>query len=276
MGKFDGSDLCMNSDDFFSMEELPESMIFVGGGYIGCELACIMQALGVQTTIVTRSKILKQLDDDISQRLLANLKHLGVTLMLNSPHKKVTQEKNGSLTLHLVPGKEGEERPNKVTASRILLSMGRPPNVGPLELEENTGVKLDPRNGSILVDEFQNTSVEGVYSVGDICSIGINWSLTPVAVRAGRILSERLFNGKVNLKMSYENIATVIFSHPPIASVGLTEREAIERHGEEALIVYRSDFINMFYSPAKRQEDKIHSYFKLVCLKTGGGEGPAH
>jgi glutathione reductase (NADPH) len=132
-------------------------------------------------------------------------------------------------------------------------------------LEENTSIALE--KGCVVVDHLQNTTVEGVYSIGDVTTIGNKWSLTPVAVRSGRMLSERLFNGKTGLHMKYENIATVIFSHPPIGSVGLSFNEACAKHGEENIVVYKSDFINMFYSPAKNQEDKLHTYFKIICLK---------
>ena len=112
----------------------------------------------------------------------------------------------------------------------------------------------------------------GVYCIGDVCSIGQAWSLTPVAIRAGRILSERLFNGKKDLKMKYENIATVIFAHPPIGSVGYSEQDAEAKFGKENLHVYKTEFINMFYSPCKKQEDKLKTVFKIICLKEG--EGP--
>jgi glutathione reductase (NADPH) len=106
---------------------------------------------------------------------------------------------------------------SKINTDRILIALGRPPCVEGLGLE-NTGIKT--RKGVVIVDEFQNTSVNGVYAIGDVTD---NFNLTPVAIRAGRILSERLFNNKPNLKMVYKNIPTVIFSHPPIGSIGLSE-----------------------------------------------------
>ena len=133
----------------------------------------------------------------------------------------------------------------------------------PLQLV-NTGVKVE--NGVIKVDEYQNTTVPGVYAIGDVTD-AIN--LTPVAIRAGRMLSERLFNGKTGLKMLYKNVATIIFSHPPIGTVGMSETEAKQTFGEENVTVYKSQFTNMFYSLAKSDDKKLSSFFKLVCQGKG-------
>ena len=113
-----------------------------------------------------------------------------------------------------------------------------------------------------MVDEFQNTNVPGIYAIGDVTN---QVNLTPVAIRQGRIVSERVFNGQKDLKMCYDNIATVIFSHPPIGSVGLKEEEAVKKWGEDKVKCYRSKFINMFYSPAMTQEKKQSSLFKVIC-----------
>jgi glutathione reductase (NADPH) len=103
--------------------------------------------------------------------------------------------------------------------------------------------------------------------------------LTPVAIRAGRICAERIFNGRTGLKMNYANIPTVIFSHPPIGTCGLSERDALAKYGKEKIEVFNSQFTNMYYSPAETQDKKLSSYFKLVCLKIAEPEkdkGNAH
>jgi glutathione reductase (NADPH) len=148
LGGFLGSELCMNSNDFFEMSELPKSIICIGGGYIGVELAQIMAAFGVKVTLVTRGDILKHLDRDIVEKLMESMRKLGVEIMLNRPHKAVTQHENGSLILHL-HAKEGEL--NQLASDKILLAMGRPPNVLALGLE-NTGIKV--QNNFLAVDEF--------------------------------------------------------------------------------------------------------------------------
>jgi glutathione reductase (NADPH) len=259
---FPGSEFCITSDGFFEMSELPKRMVCIGGGYIGVECAQIMAALGVKVTLVVRSMILKQIDRDIIEVLMKNLEILGVEVRTNSPHKTVAQEADGTLTLHL---DTDDHKTNRINTDCILIALGRPPLIDNLCLE-NTGVKT--QKGVVVVDEYQNTSVEGVYAIGDVTD---NFTLTPVAIRAGRILSERLFNGKTNLKMLYRNIATVIFSHPPIGSLGMSEAEAIKAHGETNIITHKSTFINMFYSPARDQEKKQKSMFKIICLKRGDG-----
>ena len=110
---------------------------------------------------------------------------------------------------------------------------------------EKSGIDVKPKSGLIEVDEFENTSREGIYAIGDVTG---KVNLTPVAVRAGRILSERLFNSRPTLKMNYENVATVVFSHPPIGKLGLTESEAIKKFGEDRVKVHKSQFTNMFFS----------------------------
>lgn len=145
---------------------------------------------------------------------------------------------NGKLKIHMEDGSE-------IVADKVLSAIGRAPNTDSLHLEK-AGVKSDPKSGLILVDEYQNTSQEGIYAVGDIVKDGI--ALTPVAVRAGRILSERLFNNRPNLKMDYSNVATVIFSHPPIGTVGMSETDALKMYGADRVRIYTSKFVNMFYS----------------------------
>ena len=134
-----------------------------------------------------------------------------------------------------------------IEAEKILSAIGRPPLVDGLNLEA-AGVKTE--RGAVVVDEYQNTSTEGIYALGDVT--GNKYSLTPVAIRAGRILAERLFNAKNGRKMKYENIPTVVFSHPTIAYVGLTEQQANDKFGGAANVkVYKSTFKNMFYALAR-------------------------
>ena len=219
-GGFPGMDLCMNSDDFFTMEELPEKMVVIGGGYIGIELAQILAAFGVKVTLVVRSIMLRFMDRDIIDVLLENMQKLGIEVRLNSPHESVTQNDDGTLKVNLKSG-------DSIECNKCLVALGRPPNVEPLQLN-NTGVQI--KNGAIVVDEFQNTTVPGVYAIGDVTNVA---TLTPVAIRAGRVVVERIFNNRPTLKVNYDNIATIIFSHPPIGTVGMSGQEAIAKFGEE-------------------------------------------
>ena len=125
----------------------------------------------------------------------------------------------------------------------VLQAVGRSPNTGNLDLT-NTDVQLYS-SGAVVVDEFEDTKVKTIHALGDVTG---KVNLTPVAVKAGRILSERLFNGKHHLKMDYENIPSVIFSHPPLGSIGLSEENAIKKYGEGNVNIYKTEFKNMHYS----------------------------
>lgn len=137
-----------------------------------------------------------------------------------------------------------------------LWAVGRKPNVQ-LNLEA-AGVNLDS-SGFIKVDEFQNTSAKNIYALGDVCGKAL---LTPVAIAAGRRLAQRLFNNKTSLKLEYEYIPTVVFSHPPIGTIGLTEEEAAKKYGTSNVKIYRSEFTPLYYAITKH---KVKCHMKLVC-----------
>ena len=145
-----------------------------------------------------------------------------------------------------------------VDAERVLSAVGRKPNLEPMKLDK-AGVKIE--RGAVAVDEYQNTNVPGIYAIGDATN---QVNLTPVAIRQGRLVSERIFNNQPHLKMKYEGIPSVIFSHPPTGMIGITEEQARKKYGSEKVKVYKSRFVNMFYSPAQ-DDKKLKSIFKLVC-----------
>ena len=140
----------------------------------------------------------------------------------------------------------------------VIWAIGRRPNVATLGFEE-AGVRLDV-HGHIATDEYQNTSVQGIYAVGDVTGRA---ALTPVAIAAGRRLADRLFGGASDARLDYENIPSVVFSHPPIGTVGYSEEQAIERFGERRIKVYSSRFTNMYYAVLER---KAPTLVKLVTL----------
>eukprot|EP01027_Heterolobosea_sp_BB2_P004103 GEZU01006222.1.p2 GENE.GEZU01006222.1~~GEZU01006222.1.p2 ORF type:complete len:242 (+),score=111.06 GEZU01006222.1:897-1622(+) len=143
----------------------------------------------------------------------------------------------------------------------LIWAIGRTPNSGKLNLEA-AGVKCN-HNGYIEVDEYQATSVKGIWAVGDVTG---KVELTPVAIAAGRRLSDRLFSGDprhANAKLDYSNIPTVIFSHPPIGTVGLTEEQARQQYGSDQVKVYKTKFTNMYHAVTER---KTSTAMKLVCV----------
>ena len=191
-------------------------------------------------------------DQDLIPILVENMKKLHLDVRVNTPFDSVEKLSNGMHRVNLSDG-------THVDAEVVLSALGRAPNLDALNLA-NAGVEVS--KGAVVVDEYQNSSAPGIYAIGDATN---QINLTPVAIRQGRIVSDRIFGGKTNLKMCYDNIATVIFSHPPIGSVGLTEEAAIKKWGADNIKTYKSTFINMHYSPAKSDDLKLKSMFKLIC-----------
>lgn len=145
-----------------------------------------------------------------------------------------------------------------LTVDKVIMAIGRQPNTDQLGLE-NTDVELLP-SGHIKVDDGHQTTVPTIYAIGDVIGKA---DLTPVAIKAGRQLSEYLFNDATTSAISYDMIPTVIFSHPAIGTIGLTEQEAVDQYGKDAVKVYRTKFFSMYASAAWHREP---CYFKLVCV----------
>lgn len=213
-----GAEHGIDSNGFFELTEQPKRVAVVGAGYIAVELAGVLHGLGSETHLLVRKHApLRNFDPLLTDTLVEVMAADGPTLHTHSVPQSVEKHSDGSLTLTLENGES-------LTVDCLIWAIGRRPLTGSLNLE-SAGVELDDK-GYIKVDEYQNTSAPGVYAVGD--NIGYV-ELTPVAVKAGRQLSERLFNNKPDAKMDYELVPTVVFSHPPIGTMGLTEPQARER-----------------------------------------------
>lgn len=246
-----GAEYGINSDGFFELEALPKRVAVVGAGYIAVEIAGVLNALGAETHLFVRKHApLRQFDPLIVDTLVEVMKAEGPSLHTESTPKAVVKNGDGSLTLQLEDGKTQ-------TVDCLIWAIGRQPATDNLNLEA-AGVALDDR-GYVKVDKFQNTNVPGVYAVGDNTGAV---ELTPVAVAAGRRLSERLFNNKPNEHLDYSNIPTVVFSHPPIGTVGMTEPQAREKYGDEQVKVYQSSFTAMYTAVTQHRQP---CRMKLVC-----------
>lgn len=246
-----GAEHGIDSDGFFELREQPKRVAVVGAGYIAVELAGVLHALGSKTHLVVRKHApLRSFDQSLSETLVDIMQKEGPTLHTHCIPKELVKESDGSSTLHFENGES-------LNVDKVIWAIGRIPATDKLGLE-NVGVELDNK-GYIKVDEYQNTSVEGIYALGD--NIG-KVELTPVAVKAGRLLSERLFNGQTNAKMDYSLIPTVVFSHPPIGTIGLTEEEAKTQYGEDNIKVYNSSFAAMYTAVTKHRQ---LTRMKLIC-----------
>ena len=212
-----------------------------------------LNSLGSETHLFVRQHApLRNQDPLIVETLVEVLAQDGIQLHTKALPEEVVKNADGSLTLKLQDGRE-------TTVDTLIWAIGREPATDVINLDV-AGVKTNSR-GQIIVDKFQNTNVPGIYAVGDIIEGGIE--LTPVAVAAGRRLSERLFNNKPNEHLDYNLVPTVVFSHPPIGTVGLTEPQAIEQYGEENVKVYKSSFTAMYTAVTEHRQP---CRMKLVCV----------
>ena len=247
-----GSEYGITSDGFFELDEVPKRTAVIGAGYIAVEVAGVLNALGSDTHLfVRKDRPLRTFDKDIVDVLVDEMAKSGPTLHTHANATEVVKNADDSLTISFDNGET-------ITVDCLIWAIGRAANTSGFGLEK-TGVKLTEK-GTIYSDEFENTSVPGIYALGDVTG---KLDLTPVAVKAGRQLSERLFNNKADAKLDYTDVATVVFSHPVIGSVGLTEEKAIAKYGPENIKVYKSSFTPMYTALGDNRQP---STMKLVTL----------
>ena len=247
-----GSEYGITSDGFFELDEVPKRTAVIGAGYIAVEVAGVLNALGSDTHLfVRKDRPLRTFDKDIVDVLVDEMAKSGPTLHTHANAIEVVKNADDSLTISFDNGET-------ITVDCLIWAIGRAANTSGFGLEK-TGVKLTEK-GTIYSDEFENTSVPGIYALGDVTG---KLDLTPVAVKAGRQLSERLFNNKADAKLDYTDVATVVFSHPVIGSVGLTEEKAIAKYGPENIKVYKSSFTPMYTALGDNRQP---STMKLVTL----------
>lgn len=247
-----GSEYGITSDGFFKLDEVPKRTAVIGAGYIAVEVAGVLNALGSDTHLfVRKDRPLRTFDKDIVDVLVDEMAKSGPTLHTHANATEVVKNADDSLTISFDNGET-------ITVDCLIWAIGRAANTSGFGLEK-TGVKLTEK-GTIYSDEFENTSVPGIYALGDVTG---KLDLTPVAVKAGRQLSERLFNNKADAKLDYTDVATVVFSHPVIGSVGLTEEKAIAKYGPENIKVYKSSFTPMYTALGDNRQP---STMKLVTL----------
>jgi len=258
--KIPGSEYGVNSDGFFEIEKQPKKVALVGAGYIAVEFAGMFNALGTETHLFIRhDKFLRSFDPMIQDAIVKEYERLGVKIHKNSSQSKVEKdEKTGKLTLHY---KDADGEGKLEDLDDLIWAIGRSPEVEDLGLEK-AGVKQNEQ-GQVIVDEYQNTNIDNIFALGDVCG---KVELTPVAIAAGRKLGDRLFGGPEfkDSKLDYSNIPSVVFAHPEIGSIGLTEPEAIEKFGKDKIKVYKTSFGAMYYSMMEA-EDKGPTNYKLVC-----------
>lgn len=245
-----GAGLGITSDGFFELAGQPRNVAIVGAGYVAVELAGLLHALGSEVTLFTRRPhFLNDFDPMLREELLAQMKEDGIRVVSGTQINRVSKDANGLRIEH----RAGEPLAG---FDCLIWAVGRQPNTDRLDLRA-TGVAVAP-NGDIPVDEFQATNVPGIYAVGDIVG---KFELTPVAIAAGRRLADRIFGGMQGRKLDYENIPTVLFTHPAIGTVGLSEPAAVQIHGAQNVRVYQARFTPMLHAFTRR---KVKCSMKIV------------
>lgn len=246
-----GIEHAIDSDGFFAMTEQPGKVAVIGGGYIGVEFAGLLNSLGTETHLLLRGeRPLSRFDDTLGETLLEIMQQNGVIVHLNHRAEHITLQKDGKKVITCQNGNTISD------LDTVIAAVGRVPRTFDLNLAA-IKVKQDKR-GLIKVNRYQTTSVAGIYAIGDVTD---SPALTPVAIAAGRRLADRLFAGHTNSYLNYENICSVIFSHPPVGSVGLSEKDAIEKYGKEQIKIYQTRFNPMFDALS---EHKTPTVMKLV------------
>ncbi|MCH1907931.1 glutathione-disulfide reductase [Stenotrophomonas sp. Y6] len=238
------------SDDFFALRAAPARVAIVGGGYIAVELAGVLHGLGSEVTLLVRGKeLLSQFDAEMTAQLVQNLRQQGITVRFGC-QLQALERRAGGIHARLRDGAAD------ALFDTVLFATGRAPSTRGLGLE-TAGVALDD-NGAIVVDAFQDTSVPGISAIGDVTAQAM---LTPVAVAAARRLMDRLYGGQPEARLDYDNIPSVVFSHPPLGSVGLSEAQARGRF--DTVTTYHSRFRPMLQALG---EGQTRSLFKMVCV----------
>ncbi len=250
----EGAEHGLTSDGFFEdLDEVqPKKVVVVGGGYIALEFAMLMNGLGSAVSVLHQGwPVMEGFDSMIQTNLRRQMEADGIDLNDDGMIEKVEKIADDNLTIHF---KDGSQIDN---VNALIWAIGRLPNTHKLGLE-NTRVELDKR-GMVVVDDEEKTTVEGIYAIGDIIGKA---PLTPVAIATGRRLGDRLYGGKPDRKMSYDNIATVMFTHPPIGTIGMSEEKARAEYGDE-IKVYKTEFVPLYHQMTR---NKVKTAMKLIVL----------
>nr|CAD7445317.1 unnamed protein product [Timema bartmani] len=263
----------ITSDDIFSLEKPPGKTLVVGAGCIlwffittifilreniGLECAGFLKGLGYDATVMVRSVVLRGFDQQMADIITKDMQHRGVKFLFKCLPKSVEKQNDGKFLVHWADATSSEQ--NSDIFDTVLFAVGRRPLTPELKVNA-AGLHTVPESGKILA-VGEKTNVPNIYAVGDV--LHEKPELTPVAVQAGKLLAQRIFN-KAKLEMDYENVATTVFTPMEYATVGLSEESAVGRHGEDGIEVYHAYYKpTEFFIPQKSVES---CYIKVICLR---------
>ncbi|XP_059153784.1 thioredoxin reductase 1, cytoplasmic-like isoform X2 [Physella acuta] len=253
---------CITSDDLFSLPYCPGKTLCVGASYVSLECAGFLAGIGLDTTVMVRSILLRGFDQQCSEMIGKYMSNHGVKFIRGAVPKKIEQIEKGQPGRYKVTAVKDDGTEIVEEYNTILLAIGRDPCTTGIGLE-NVGVNLNPNNGRVLVDSAEKTNVSNVYAIGDIGDG--RPQLTPVAIQAGKLLSRRLFNSNFTTKVDYMNVATTVFTPLEYGCIGYSEEAAIEKFGEDNIEVYHSFFMPLEWTVPHKEENTC--YAKLVCNK---------
>lgn len=237
-----GAELGIDSDGFFALREQPRNVAIVGSGYIAAELAGMLQGMGSAVTVIMRGeRILSSFDATLGNHLMGSMRAQGIEIVVDAKVESISRDTDNNLTVTRTGA------PALTGFDTLIWAVGRTPNTRGLHLPR-TGIEVDAQ-GFIPVNENQETVVASIYAVGDVT---VGPALTPVAIAAGRGLADRLFGGKAGWSRKRTKIPTVIFTHPPIGTIGMTQADAEARL--EEVRVYHAHFTPLVYALSPHPE----------------------
>lgn len=247
-----GAEYGITSDGFFELQERPQRVAIIGSGYIAVELAGVLNSLGSDVCMYLRKEhLLRSFDAMLRESLLEEMLDQGIGIISRIQVMEIRREEDGSLTIIDEKGHDNKG------FSHVIWAIGRVPNTWGMNLDA-AGIETDEQ-GFITTDIYQKTNIDNIFALGDVTGRA---PLTPVAIAAGRRLADRLYNNQKDRHLDYQLVPTVVFTHPPIGTVGLTEKEAREKHGD-GVKIYQTRFTAMYNSMTRHQVDTA---MKLVCV----------
>ena len=247
--RIQGAELGIVSDDFFELDERPQRVLVAGSGYVAVELGGVFNTLGSDVQLIVRKEgVVRSFDSMLGEQVMAAMRDSGIRIDTGVIPKVAEKTDDGIVVT-------GEDGRSFGPVDCLLWAIGREANTGSLALN-HAGVATDAY-GFIPVDKYQQTNVEHIFAIGDVTGAQ---ALTPVAIAAGRRLADRIYGGMDGRHLDYKLIPTVIFSHPPMGTVGMTEDEARDKYRDD-MRVYTSSFTAMYYALG---EKKQRSVMKLI------------
>ncbi|XP_039653277.1 thioredoxin reductase 3 [Perca fluviatilis] len=253
---------CITSDDLFSLPHCPGKTLVIGASYVALECGGFLAGLGLDVTIMVRSILLRGFDQDMANRAGEHMEEHGVKFLRKYVPVKIEELEAGTPGKLKVTAKSTEtDELIEGEYNTVLIAVGRDACTDKVGLDK-AGVKVNPKNGKISVNDEEQTNVPHIYAIGDI--LDGKWELTPVAIQAGKLLARRLYGGST-LKCDYVNVPTTVFTPLEYGSCGLSEDRATELYGQDNLEVFHSLFWPLEFTVPGRDNNKC--YAKIICNK---------